>query len=135
MTRKHGRVWAQLAKKNGKRAEFSFNQTLVFFNADDKQQMQWAMDFSKGKNKHTMKFILTQGEPEQVRKTLKVSTPIYFDQKGTLTRRLTLNHVPSVVKQAGIYWRVNEFDVSTIAVIASAQLEPLLKPPLEKGGQ
>ncbi|MGL5666317.1 MAG: type-F conjugative transfer system protein TraW, partial [Shewanella sp.] len=63
---------------------------------------------------HTIKWILTGGEPETLHHQLQAR--MYFDQQGNLSRALTLKRVPSVVKQAGVMWQVTEIDVSHFPV-------------------
>ena len=53
---------------------------------------------------------LTNGEPEKVFKVLHQR--IYFDQRGDITRKLTVKHVPTVAKQVNTHWQLQEFDVS-----------------------
>lgn len=89
--------------------KFEYSHTLVFFNASDKQQLTWAKTITSSK---PIKWILTGGSPNKVAETLNAR--IYFDQKGLLTSQLHIKHVPSVVEQSGIHWKVTEFDVSQI---------------------
>ena len=91
-------------------AQFQFSKTLVFFDGDDVQQRLWALDYQSLHTDDTIKWILTGGEPETTHHQLNAR--IYFDQQGSLSRKLTLKRVPSVVKQVGIQWQVQEIDVS-----------------------
>lgn len=86
-----------------------YKKALVFFNAQDPQQLAWAKSFASTK---PIKWVLTGGSPNQVAQAL--DSRIYFDQQGLLITKLHIKHVPSVVEQSGIHWKVTEFDVSQI---------------------
>lgn len=105
------KTWPAL--HNANIGTFAFSKTLVFFDGDDLQQVQWAKEFAAANNNENIKWILTGGEPETLHKQL--NTRIYFDQQGNLSRALTLKRVPSVVKQEGVMWQVREMDVSNFA--------------------
>ena len=82
-------------------------QKLVFLDGDDADQVAWAMANTTALN---AKLILVKGSPfvlmtaEQRR--------FYFDQQGTLTRRLGIRAVPAVVAQQGRALLVRELVVS-----------------------
>jgi conjugal transfer pilus assembly protein TraW len=38
-------------------------------------------------------------------------TPVYYDQQGTLSRRLGIRQVPAVVSQDGLRLRIDEVSV------------------------
>ena len=104
------------AMPRASQAQFQFNKTLVFFNGDDVQQRLWALGYQSQHTDETIKWILTGGEPETTHHQLNAR--IYFDQQGSLSRKLTLKRVPSVVKQVGIQWQVQEIDVSHFPLYA-----------------
>lgn len=107
------KTWPALQKANV--GKFEFSKTLVFFDGDDVQQVLWAKEFAKAHEApHTIKWILTGGEPETLHNQLHPR--MYFDQQGNLSRALTLKRVPSVVKQEGVMWQVSEIDVSHFPV-------------------
>lgn len=107
------KTWPALQKANI--GTFAFSKTLIFFDGDDVQQVLWAKEFAKAhKAPHTIKWILTGGEPETLHHQLHAR--MYFDQQGNLSRALTLKRVPSVVKQEGVMWQVSEIDVSHFPV-------------------
>lgn len=93
---------------------FTLSKQLVFLDGDDPQQLQWAKTYqaevAKALRPQTIKWILINGEPEQVFNVL--NTRIYFDQRGDITRKLTVKHVPTIAKQVGTLWQLQEFDVS-----------------------
>ena len=104
------------AMQQASKAQFQFSKTLVFFDGDDVQQSLWALDYQAAHEEDTIKWILTGGEPETTHHQL--NSRIYFDQHGSLSRKLTLKRVPSVVKQVGILWQVQEIDVSSFPLYA-----------------
>ncbi|WP_255464438.1 type-F conjugative transfer system protein TraW [Legionella sp. PC997] len=65
----------------------------LFFNADDEAQLNWA-SYQKA-NCLTPKFILTGGAINKAEKRL--SSIIYFDQAGKITRKLHISHIPAKV--------------------------------------
>lgn len=103
-------VWlpngTQIAKKGMPINPFNhikFSKTLFFFDADDAKQVAWVSthytDYSH------VKFILTGGD---IRKAAILFGRIYFDLNGVITSRLHIRHVPSVVNQDGLFWKVVE---------------------------
>lgn len=84
-----------------------FSKTLIFFNGDDVQQVAWVKahyaDYAQ------VKFILTGGD---IRDAANVFGRIYFDMGGVLAAKLQLRHVPSVVNQNGLQWRVTEIGMN-----------------------
>ncbi|WP_394168069.1 type-F conjugative transfer system protein TraW [Photobacterium piscicola] len=93
---------------------FTLSKQLVFLDGDDPQQLQWAKTYqakvAKTLPTQTIKWILINGEPEKVFTVLHQR--IYFDQRGDITRKLTVKHVPTVAKQVNTHWQLQEFDVS-----------------------
>lgn len=80
-----------------------FSKTLLFFNADDKRQLRWVQNHHREYTQ--VKLILTGGD---VRETSELLGRIYFDFNGVISNQLHLQHVPSVVSQKGLYWKVVE---------------------------
>lgn len=89
--------------------QFEYSHALAFFDARDAQQLTWAQNLTATK---PIKWVLTGGSPNQVAEQL--NHRIYFDQQGLLTEQLHIKHVPSLVEQSGLYWKVTEFDVSAL---------------------
>lgn len=83
-----------------------FSKTLFFFNADDAKQVAWvARHYSDYKQ---VKFILTGGD---IQKAAMRFGRIYFDLNGLITTQLQIKHVPCVVNQDGLFWKVVEIGV------------------------
>lgn len=91
----------------GSDINYTFSKTLIFIDGDDLNQQSWATKFKQEK---TIKWILTNGSPNEFSK--KVNTRTYFDQDGSMTARLHIKNTPSIVNQKGINWEVQEIDVS-----------------------
>lgn len=98
---------------NQRSPKFEYSHVLVFFDADDMQQITWARDLIETKAiKKPIKWILTGGSPNQM--ALNLDTRIFFDQKGMMTDQLKIRYVPSLVEQNNVNWQVTEFDVSNL---------------------
>lgn len=78
-----------------------FNKALIFFNADDETQLRWIAhhlnDYPQAK------LILTGGDVSLAAERLG---RIYFDQKGHLTHRLAIKHVPAIATQKETQWQI-----------------------------
>lgn len=83
----------------------SLSKTLIFYDADDKKQMEWVLNMDK-KLKGKDKIILVKGSILAEESRLKKE--IYFDQGGHLTTKFGITHVPSIVYQVGLGLRVSE---------------------------
>ena len=82
---------------------------LAFLDGDDERQIAWAKAYREQHPNVIIKWILTNGEPEKVFKAL--NERIYFDQQGNITRKLTIKHIPTLAKQDGKRWKMQEFTV------------------------
>lgn len=81
----------------------TFSKTLLFFNGDDKLQVAWVQKHYQAYQ--PVKLILTGGD---IREAASHFGRIYFDIDGRLTTQLHLQHVPSVVRQKGRFWGIQE---------------------------
>lgn len=66
-------------------------QPLLFIDGDDLEQVNWA----KKEMHSSPKIILTKGAPFGLMKSL--DTPVYFDQGGTIVKKLGIKQVPALV--------------------------------------
>ncbi len=73
----------------------SFQQTLLFYNDDDKQQRAFAQHYLARHSADIIKPILIQGNIKHASKAL--NQRVYFDQEGRLTQKLHIHHVPAIV--------------------------------------
>jgi conjugal transfer pilus assembly protein TraW len=78
---------------------------MFFLNADDKRQIEWALENSK--NHDYIRYILVRGNIKDASKAL--SDKVYFDQHGSITHKLGIKHVPCIVKQEGKKLQIKEF--------------------------
>jgi conjugal transfer pilus assembly protein TraW len=104
-----GIVIAKAGKRFNPLTMMTFNETLVFINADSQDEMNWLTQNLKYFN-HP-KIVLVQGNIKDTGKIF--NQPIYFDQLGTLTKKFNITHVPAVVMQSGLKLAIMEFPVKS----------------------
>lgn len=83
----------------------SLSKRLVFFDGGDARQVAFvkqAMSSGRGGTKP----ILVAGQPLKLMRSWK--RPVYFDQGGTLVKRLGIQQVPAIVSQDGKRLRIDE---------------------------
>jgi conjugal transfer pilus assembly protein TraW len=100
-----GKVIATAGTRVNPLVHISLTRTLIFYDADDKKQMEWVLSMDK-KLKGQDKIILVNGSTLQEEKRL--SKQIYFDQAGLLITRFHIQHVPATVEQEGNALRIRE---------------------------
>lgn len=83
----------------------SLRQRLVFFDGRDHRQIAFARQALQ-RPEGGAKPILVAGEPLRLMRSWKL--PVFYDQGGSLTRRLGIRQVPAVVTQEGQRLRVDE---------------------------
>ena len=86
----------------------SLSRHLLFFDGRDARQVGHARQliaFYQG----LVKPILTDGQPLELSRKWK--TQVYFDQGGSLVRKLGIVRVPSLVTQEGKKLRIDELEV------------------------
>jgi len=83
----------------------SLSRRLLFFDARDARQVARARELI-ARYAGKVKPILTGGSYLDLMKAWRV--PVYYDQQGTLTRRLGIRQVPALVSQEGLRLRVDE---------------------------
>lgn len=79
---------------------------LVFIDGDDGAQLEWATKAFKPNN---AKIIFTSGSPFLAMKQRQ--RRFYFDQRGQLTGKFGIAHLPAVVRQAGDALAIEEIVV------------------------
>ncbi|KQP23392.1 type-F conjugative transfer system protein TraW [Pseudorhodoferax sp. Leaf267] len=82
---------------------------LLFFDARDPRQVQQARVLQAGQPGRP-KPVLTGGSYLDLMQAWGV--PVYYDQRGLLTRRLGIAQVPALVSQEGRQLRVDELEVA-----------------------
>ena len=100
-----GRIFHKARTKINPLQHRSLSSTLIFIDGRDETQTSWVQE-TYIKPNHQSKIILTAGSPFELMETLK--EPIYFDQGGTLTKKLGIKHVPAVVVQERLKLKVTE---------------------------
>lgn len=83
----------------------SLREKLVFFDGRDRRQISFARQMLRNHDR-AVKPILVAGEPLNLMRGWK--RQVFYDQGGTLVRRLGIRQVPAVVTQDGKRLRVDE---------------------------
>ncbi|MCL2590060.1 MAG: type-F conjugative transfer system protein TraW [Betaproteobacteria bacterium] len=86
----------------------SLSRHLLFFDARDKRQVVHARELITA-YQGRVKPILTAGSYLSLMQSWRI--PVYYDQRGLLTRRLGIRQVPALVSQEGMRLRVDELEV------------------------
>lgn len=110
ITNLQGQVIARQGKKVNPLKTVPFNETLWFINADDSHQIQWLK--ASLPHFHTNKIILTGGDIRAAAKAL--NQRVYFDQDGSIARKLGLVHIPDRVTRDGLRLRITEVSVNAL---------------------
>lgn len=84
---------------------YSLNETLIFYDADDADQVRWAQQMNKTL-KNNCKLILVGGSVANQAQLFH--KPVYFDQQGKLTARFQFQHVPTLITQDGKRLKISE---------------------------
>lgn len=84
-----------------------YPRTLCFFNGDDKAQVEWASQYCFDPIK--ARAILTNGPVLDL--SNKFAVRMFFDQYGKLVTHFGIKAVPSVVRQTGKVFAIEEFGV------------------------
>ena len=83
----------------------SLSRKLVFFDGRDSRQVSLAQRSLEGPSGNG-KLILVAGEPLKLMRSWK--RPVFYDQGGSLVRRLGIRQVPAIVSQDGKRLRIDE---------------------------
>lgn len=106
-----GRIFAQKGTKINPLETVHLSQNLIFFDGDDGEQLAWVQErLIKSMKAHSLRLILIKGAPLKLAEEL--GTPVYFDQGGTLTKKLGIRHVPAVVSQKNLQLQIEEIELS-----------------------
>lgn len=79
----------------------SWGKPLVFFDADDPDQLSWAMQYHQD-----AEFVLVKGAPLDLQSQL--NKVVYFDQSGSLVQKFNIQALPAVVSQDGPRLKIEE---------------------------
>lgn len=80
---------------------------MVFVDGSNQKHMQFALQ--QLKTVPNAKIVLVAGKPLDLMRRLQVR--LYYDQTGTLSKRLGITHVPSVVSQESKRLRIDEIKI------------------------
>lgn len=94
-----GNVFAKAGTRVNPLSFTTLHTALVFYDGDDKEQVEWAKKINKKFDGKT-KFVLVNGSIVEQEKIFQ--KPIYFDQQGRLTKTFHITQVPAVVYQDGM---------------------------------
>jgi conjugal transfer pilus assembly protein TraW len=83
----------------------SLKEALLFYDADDNRQVQWAERTDQSLQGKT-KLILVGGSVKSQEK--RFHKRVYFDQGGCLKNRFQLNHVPTMITQQDNLLKIQE---------------------------
>ncbi|WP_201345036.1 hypothetical protein [Thiohalobacter sp. COW1] len=83
----------------------SLTRQLLFFDATDEEQVQWAEIVSTREKWH-VKPIIVAGAPLELGRQWQ--RPVSFDQHGLLVEKLGIRQVPAIVRQEGNRLRIDE---------------------------
>lgn len=103
-----GRLIAVAGTRVNPLLHMRLSKTLIFFDADDIEQVKWVTAQEKVLQGRT-KLILVNGSLLEQEKVFK--KPVYFDQAGQLTNRFGIHHVPALVSQQGDKLSITEAKV------------------------
>jgi len=93
-----GRIFHHKGTKVNPLESHPLTYPLLFADGDDEVQVAWAIQQFKTAESHAKpKIILVKGAPFAL--SDKFGIPIYFDQSGTLTKKLRITQVPARVSQ------------------------------------
>lgn len=100
-----GRVFAKAGTTFNPLTMVSLKNALLFIDADDEKQVEWAKLKIREFDNHT-KIILVKGFISHTEKIFHQR--IYFDQQGQLTQHFHIEHVPAMVIQKDLQLKVLE---------------------------
>lgn len=100
-----GKIFHRKGDRVNPLALLKLQQSLIFIDGDDAEQVQFALAFEEKKNENTI-LILVKGPVFELMKTLK--RPLYFDQNGSLVKKFGIQQVPAIVTQEGQHLVIEE---------------------------
>ena len=90
-----GQVFAKKGTVVNPFSLYRFNQTLIFIDGDDSEQVKWAKQFKA--DTEVRKLILVNGNVKEAENLL--NEQIYFDQNGVLIQRFSIRYLPTVIDE------------------------------------
>lgn len=105
ITDEKGRIIAAKGTKVNPLERITYNKALCFFDANDPKQVEWIKSMCLDLT--TAKAIAISGPVMKLMETLDAR--LFFDQQGTLVKRFGIRAVPSLVRQTGKVFVIEEF--------------------------
>lgn len=105
----HGELMFAAGTRKNPLEIVSLSRELLFFDARDTRQVDQARKLL-ARRPGKIKPILTGGSYLDLMQSWRV--PVYYDQRGTLIRRLGIQQVPALVAQEGQRLRIDELEVA-----------------------
>lgn len=96
-----GQVFAKAGSRVNPLDSVSLSKPILFFDGDDESQVAWAK-----KQADNAKWVLVKGSSIELENLLR--RPVYFDQHGSLTKKLGIKQVPARLSQQGKKLQVEE---------------------------
>ena len=96
-----GQIFAIKGQKVNPLDHVSLNETLIFIDGDNKDQVKFALNFQKPK-----KIILTTGEP--IRLSQQNEAFFYFDFDAMMSKKFKIRALPAIVYQKNKVLEINE---------------------------
>ena len=100
-----GQLLAEAGERFNPLEFMPFNQVLVFFDADDQDQLSWAED-QLTRTDTVIQPILVKGAVIDLMRDWE--RPVWFDQKGELTKRFAITQTPARVSRDGDHLLIEE---------------------------
>ena len=102
-----GRVFARQGERINPLDKIpGFDRVLIFIDADDEPQVDWAISQMSKLGEQRTRVILVKGAPLELMRRRKVQ--VYFDQAGNLSRHFGLTQVPAKIEREGSKLRIFE---------------------------
>lgn len=107
-----GRIFARKGTKINPLETVNLSANLVFLDGDDGEQLEWVKErlanqlSSQNSQEKPVKLILIKGAPLKLAEELGI--PVYFDQEGTLIKKLGIKHVPALITQEQHQLKIEE---------------------------
>ena len=92
---------------------------LIFIDGDDKSQVEFALNFFNKEKNNNHKKTINKSDPKYITKIILVrgdiikiikdkNLRIFFDQRGILSNKFSLEYFPSIVKREGHQFKIEE---------------------------
>lgn len=97
---------------------------LLFFDGDDIQQVNWAKAYinTLDQQRERYRLILTHGN---IKESMQIfNRPVQFNQQGWITQKLGIQHVPSVLTQDGVRFKIQEINVARYSLKPTSEAAP-----------